>query len=117
MCLSDVAAEFGVVHRSLFDKRFGALVDLAGEVVHRQPVAGVAYRLLPGHIPPVVELLLRVAHAFGQLVDQLGAHRIDGVVEFGSRDNLIDQPPLMGLGDRNVFAEHENLAGSPIANE
>ena len=113
--------------------------------MQRQPVLGVAHRLVPGEVLPEVDLLLGVTGALGEarekLLRQLGDLRVeerevDPVVPFAAlgvpdllgsgvfdpllaaphrRHHPVDQAPVERLRRRNRLVEEENLARPLVA--
>src|SRR5207237_5707714 len=75
---------------------------LLAEHRQREPVSGMADRVVPGEVAPPVELLLRVASRLRELARELVHPLVDDRVELGRRDGAVDEPPLGGLRGRDL---------------
>src|SRR5207249_1054827 len=93
------------------------VLRLVAEHREREPVARVADRLVPGDVPPPVELLLRVAHGLRQLRRQLLDDLVDLRVELARRHSPVDEPPLDRPPRRDLLAEEQDLARAAVADE
>jgi hypothetical protein len=100
----------------LLNKGMHAFIRFQRRIVQGEPIASVTDGLVPGEVFPEVRLLLGVAHAFGELVYQLGSHGSNGVIKLGVGYNLVDQAPVEGGPGIDPFTQPKNLARSPVSN-
>src|SRR2546430_8646276 len=76
----------------------------------RSPVARVADRLVPGDVPPPVELLLRVARRLRELRRELLHDLVHLRVEFRRRYDPVDEPPLGDRKSTRLNSSHSQIS-------
>ena len=81
----------------------------------REPVARVPDGLVPGEVAPDVQLLLRVAGRLRELGGELLDPLVHGRVELCLGNDLVHEPPLLGLRGGDLVAEEDDLPRPPVA--
>src|SRR5581483_6966076 len=112
-----LAAQADTVRLALLDEGPHALVRLEAGEVQRQPVSRMTDGAGPGQILPEVGLLLGVAQALRELVDELGGELVHRVIQLLVRHHLVHQAPLQGRGGVHPLAQVEHLASAPLADD
>src|SRR3990170_7629719 len=91
--LRERASDAGVVHGAFLAEGVQPFLRLRGAGVEREPVPRVADGQMPAQVAPEVDLLLRVAGHFGQLVRERTGQDLHGRVELAPGHDPVDQSP------------------------